>query len=196
MPDVNTYNYQQTHDRKLAASICVAANVQVLAFDPVKMMVNVQPLSKQLENGRYESQPPILRVPVACTRCGGFIFRPWFNAGDTGTVVYLDHDIDSTVTGGKEAAPSTERNHSESDAVFIGAIVSGSYEAQGLPAQSLALATEDGGIYIAVTQEKVALKNGGTTADFTANAINMNTQEVTINASGTITIQGATVNIN
>ncbi len=196
MSDINNYNYQQTHDRRLAASICVAANVQVIAFDPVKMTVNVQPLSKQLENGKYESQPPILRVPVACTRCGGFIFRPWFNIGDTGTVVYLDHDLDRTLAEGKEVVPLTERNHSTSDAVFVGAIITGSYEAKNLLDESLSLATDDGKIYIAVSQTKVAIKNAETTAEFTADAINMNTKEVSINASGIITIKGAKVYIN
>ena len=55
MPKVNEYNYQQIHDRKLAESICVAAVVQVMAFDSAKMTVDVQPLSKHLENGSYES---------------------------------------------------------------------------------------------------------------------------------------------
>ena len=105
MSAINEYEYQQIHDKRLAESICVAATVKVVAFDPAKMTVDVQPLSKHLQNGKYESQPPILGVPVACTRCGGFITRPWIKAGDTGVVVYLDHDMDSTVTGGKEAKP-------------------------------------------------------------------------------------------
>lgn len=196
MADVNQFNYQRIHDKKLAASISVAAVVQVLAFDPQKMTVNVQPLSKHLENGVYESQPPILKVPVACTRCGGFIFRPWLKAGDTGVVVYLDHDLDSTVTGGKEAAPLTERNHATSDAVFIGGIISGSYVSEGLPEKSLAMAKEDGSIYVAVTEDKVIVKNEETTAEFSAGAIKMNTQDITLNAGGTVTIKGSTVNIN
>ena len=65
LADVNQYNYQRIHDDKLRESICVAATVQVMSFDPAKMTVNVQPLSKHLENGKYESQPPILKVPVA-----------------------------------------------------------------------------------------------------------------------------------
>lgn len=154
---VNEYEYQQVHDRKLAESICVAATVQVTAFDPAKMTVNVQPLSKHLENGRYESQPPILVVPVACTRCGGFIFRPWYNVGDIGVVVYLDHDMDSAVSSGKEVVPLTERNHAASDAIFIGGIVSGSYSVNGLPADSLALAAEDGSIYVAVKKSGVEI---------------------------------------
>lgn len=164
MPKANDYNYQQIHDRKLAESICVAAVVQVMTFDSVKMTVDVQPLSKHLENGSYESQPPILGVPVACTRSGGFIFRPWFKVGDTGVVVYLDHDSDSTVAGGKEAEPITERNHSSSDAIFIGAIVSGIYTVKGIPNESISLSTEDGSIYIAVKKDGIEIK-GNVTVD-------------------------------
>ena len=60
MPDLDSFKMQRIHDLKLKESLCVAAVVQVLKFDPEKMTVNVQPLSKQLENGKYESQPPIL----------------------------------------------------------------------------------------------------------------------------------------
>ena len=158
MPHINAYNYQQIHDRKLAESICVAATVRVTAFDPVKMTVSVQPLSKRLQNGKYESQPPILRIPVVCTRCGGFLFRPWIRVGDVGVVVYLDHDMDSSVTGGKESEPATERNHAATDAVFLGGIVSGNYKVSGLPEESLVLASEDGSRYIAVTKEKILIK--------------------------------------
>lgn len=157
MANVRPYNYQQIHDRRLAESICVAAVVSVKAFDPVKMTVDVQPLSKHLENGKYESQPPILSIPVACTRSGGFIIRPWIKEGDVGVVVYLDHDMDSTVSGGKEAQPLTERNHATTDAIFIGGIVAGDYTVQGLPSESLVLATDDGSIYVAVTKSGVQI---------------------------------------
>lgn len=190
------YSYQQIHDRKLMESICVAATVQVLKFDPAKMTVNVQPMSKHLENGKFESQPPILGVPVALTHCGGFIFRPWIKPGDTGTVVYLDHDMDSTVTKGGEAEPLTERNHSASDAIFIGAIVSGTYTVQGLPDESIAIGTDDGKIYVAVTKDKVIVKNQDTTAEFTASSIDMKTAEVNITASGYINLNGAKINLN
>ena len=165
MPRINEYKYQNVHDKKLAESVCVAAIVQVTAFDPSKMTVDVQPLSKHLQNGSYESQPPILSIPVAFTRSGGFIIRPWIKAGDTGIVVYLDHDLDSTVAGAKEAKPLTERNHAATDAVFIGGIVAGGFTVGGIPAESLALATEDGSVYIAVTKNGVQiagdLKVGG-----------------------------------
>ena len=141
MPNIKPYNYQQIHDRRLAESICVAAVVSVTAFDPAKMTVDVQPLSKHLQNGKYESQPPILSIPVACTRSGGFIIRPWIKAGD-----------------GKEAQPLTERNHATTDAVFIGGIVAGSYTVQGLPSEALVLAADDGSVYVAVTKGGVQIK--------------------------------------
>lgn len=205
--DANRYNYEKIKDRKTRESICVAATVKVLKFDDKKMTVNVQPLSKHLENGKYESQPPILKVPVALTHCGGFIFRPWFEVGDIGVVIYLDHDMDSTVSGGKEAVPLTERNHATSDAIFVGALVAGSYEdpIDKLPEKSIALATEDGVIFAAVTKDKVIIKNTETTvAEFSAERIDIKTKDIKVDVTGTAeylsagktTIKGSTVHIN
>lgn len=188
MPDLDSFKMQRIHDLKLKESLCVAAVVQVLKFDPEKMTVNVQPLSKQLENGKYESQPPILCVPVAVTHSGGFLFRPWFKPGDTGVVVYLDHDMDATVTGGKEAKPLTERNHATTDAIFVGALVAGSYTVKGLPDESICIATEDGKIYVAVTKNKVIVKNEDTTAEFTATSIDMKSTDMTITLDGKMVV--------
>ena len=185
--DVSSYKYQRIHDSKVAQGVCVAAVVKVLKFDPVKMTVNVQPLSKHLENGKYESQPPILQVPVAVTHSGGFLFRPWFKAGDTGVVVYLDHDMDATVTGAKEAVPLTERNHATTDAIFVGALVAGIYTVKGLPEESVVLAKEDGSSYVAVTKEKIEIKNEDTTADFMADSIDIKTTTVNIMADVHVT---------
>ena len=159
MSDLNQFSYQQIHDRKLSESICVAATVKVIAFDKKKMTVNVQPLSKHLEHGKYESQPPILKIPVMCMKTGGFIVRPWINVGDVGLVVYLDHDLDSTVSGGKEAEPLTERNHATSDAIFIGGIVSGSYSVPGIPDEAHVISSEDGGSFIAIAKDYIRLKS-------------------------------------
>ena len=167
MSSVNSYNYEQIHDQRLKEAINVAAIVKVMSFDKSRMTVSVQPLSKRLKNGKYETPPPILQVPVAVTRTGGFIFRPWVKAGDVGVVVYLDHDMDSAVTGGKETKPMTERSHSTSDAIFIGGIVSSGFAADEFPDDACVLAKDDGLVYIAVTEESVSIKNKETTAEFT-----------------------------
>ena len=207
MSELNQFSYQQTHDRKLVESICVAATVKVLAFDKEKMTVNVQPLSKHLEHGKYESQPPILCVPVMCIKTGGFIMRPWINEDDVGLVVYLDHDLDSTVSGGDEAEPLTERSHATSDAIFIGGIVSGDYSVPDeIPDEAHVITNEDGTIYVAVTSEEITIKNGDainvtvtdekvtvenddTTMDINSDSINLKTQDFTVEASGDVNIK-------
>lgn len=155
MSNINDYSYQRAHDRYLAASVFVAAIVSVMAFNPAKMTVDVQPLSKRLQNGKYETPPPVLGVPVSFTRSGGFVVRPWIKPGDVGVVIYMDHDIDRVMGSGKEEKPPTERNHSPSDAVFVGGIVAGGFSISGLPAESLVLATESGSSYVAVTSSGV-----------------------------------------
>lgn len=154
------YRLTQAHGRQQALDLHVAAIVRVEAFDPGKMTVDVQPLSKHLEQGKYQSHPPVLSVPVAVTRCHDFVLRPWFEKDDVGLVVYLDHDIDKVTRDGQESDPNTERNHSETDAVFIGGIVLGEKDIaklaqNGCPDEALALGAVDGKQWIAVTKDKI-----------------------------------------
>lgn len=158
MKNVDPYRYQQQQDKKNKEAVSVAALVKVVAFNPDKMTVDVQPLSKRLDGGEYHTQPQILALPVAATKSGGFVFRPWIKAGDVGLVVYIDHDIDSVVASGQEAEPNTERNHSPSDAVFIGGIVTSNAPVSGIPADAASIATEDGSIYIAVTKGGIKIQ--------------------------------------
>lgn len=65
-----------------------------------------------------------------------------------------------------------------------------------MPDESLALATEDGSIGIAIIKDKIMLVNNGTTAGFSADNIELSAKNVSIRASGTVNIHGATVNIN
>lgn len=75
-----------------------------------------------------------------------------------GCCFYIDHDIDRIAASGEESEPNTERNHSDEDAVFIGAFVPASNPLSGLPDNCLVMATEGGGIYVAVKQDKVEIK--------------------------------------
>ena len=155
---INRFTYEETHANKVKESVHVAATVKVKEFDKEKMTVDVQPLSKSLQNGTYESQPQILAVPVAVTRIGGYIYRPWIKKDDVGVVIYLDHDTDATVAKGDEAEPLTERNHAATDAIFIGGIVSGNYKVKDLPDEAQVLAKEDGSIYLAIEKDQVHIK--------------------------------------
>lgn len=152
------YDLRDQERREQAANVRVGALCRVEKFDPAAMRVDVQPLSKALDAGVYRTQPQILSVPVALVRGGGFVLRPCYKSGDVGVLLYIDHDIDRIAASGEESEPNTERNHSDEDAVFIGAFVPSSNPLSGLPDNCLVMATEGGGIYVAVKQDKVEIK--------------------------------------
>lgn len=153
-----SHSVENQERKEQTESVHVSALCRVDSFDPAKMTVNVQPLSKVLNGGVYRTQPPILNVPVSLVRGGGFVYRPWYQAGDVGIVVYLDHDIDRIVAAGQECQPNTERYHSSEDAVFIGAFAAASNPVNGLPENSLVMGTEGGDIYIAISVGGIAIK--------------------------------------
>lgn len=149
--------FNKAADKALASSIHVGALVKVIKYDAIAMTVNVQPLAKPLVDGEYGSPAQVLAVPIAGTRGGGFIFRPWYKADDVGTVQYLDHDLDEPLQQGGECEANTERNHSDSDAVFLGGVVDGQHKGPQIP-DGLALAKEDGTIYLVMTKDNIQIK--------------------------------------
>lgn len=170
----NQYDYQQTQERKTAESVSVAALVRVMEFDPRKMTVDVTPISKHLENGEYQSQPPVLAVPVAVTRSGGYIVRPWVNAGDVGLVVYSDHDIDNAIEKGAETEPTTERNHSTTDAIYIGGVIAGDYTVpDSFTPNALVFGSEDGASTITIGPKGIDIVTNGE-INITASKVNIN----------------------
>ena len=190
------FSYENQEKKSTMESVRVGGFCRVEKFDPEKMTVDVQPLSKALDGGVYRTPPQVLGVPVSLIRGGGFVLRPWYVSGDVGVLVYMDHDIDRLMDSGQECQPNTERNHSDEDAVFVGAFVPANNALNGLPEEALVMATDGGSIQVCIEKDKVTIKNNGTTAVFTKSAITMKTQDVSITASGTVTINGSTVNIN
>lgn len=171
------HSVEQQERQALAKSVRVGGLCRVEKFDAATMTVDVQPLSKALDGGTYRTPPQVLGVPVSLVRGGGFVFRPVYAAGDVGVLLYIDHDIDRIVEAGQESQPNTERNHSGDDAVFVGAFVPASNPVSGLPEGALVMATEGGGVYIAITPGGIQIK-GDITLDGG------------MNASGDVTAQG------
>lgn len=118
-----SYNVDNRENKALLESVRVSALCKVTKFDASTMTVDVQPLSKALDGGVYRTPPPVLGVPVAMIRGGGFFLRPWYKSGDVGVIVYADHDIDRIAEAGQECQPNTERNHGDEDGIFVGAFV-------------------------------------------------------------------------
>ena len=153
------FSYENQDKKATMESVRVGGFCRVEKFDPAKMTVDVQPLSKALDGGIYRTPPPVLGVPVALIRGGGFVHRPWYVAGDVGVLVYMDHDIDRIMDSGQECQPNTERNHSDEDAVFVGAISSRRNNTlKGLPEEAIVMATDGGDIQVAITKDKATIK--------------------------------------
>ena len=187
------YRYEQQQKKKAAEAINVAQIVKVTAYDGAKQTVDVQPISKRLEQGTYQSQPPILGVPIVCDRGGGFAKKVAYKAGDIGLVVFCDHDIDNAVSSGTEGEPNTERNHSATDAIFIGGILPGS-ASNSLP-DGYAIGTEGGSIYLVVKENGIeVLGDTKVTGDITIIGDVAVTGDVTvigsITATGDVTAGG------
>lgn len=182
-----SYNVDNREQKSLAEGIRVCALCKITKFDSATMTVDVQPLSKALDGGVYRTPPPVLGVPVAMIRGGGFFLRPWYKAGDVGVIVYADHDIDRIAEAGQECQPNTERNHGEEDALFVGAFIPKSNPVKGVPDDTFVLSTEGGGVYIALHHDHIEIKGNikmvgnvqqagrtDVTEDVTASGISLN----------------------
>ena len=103
---------QSEKDRE---AVRVSMPVQVLAFYPDTMTVDVQPLVKEAIDGSYASAAPILGLHIACLCVGDYVIRPWYKRGDVGWVIVADFDSDAALQTGREAEPNTRRNHAPED---------------------------------------------------------------------------------
>ena len=137
-----SYNVENREQKALLESVRVSALCKVTKFDASTMTVDVQPLSQALDGGVYRTPPPVLGIPVAMIRGGGFFLRPWYKSGDVGVIVYADHDIDRIAEAGQECQPNTERNHGDEDGIFVGAFIP----------------TEGGSVYIAMHHDHIEIK--------------------------------------
>lgn len=150
--------FEDAKARGTAAGICVADIVKVVAYDEDAMTVDVLPLARYPDEDAFETKPQVLAVPVAMVYGGGFVFRPVYQAGDIGVVLYLDRDSDAVIAGGAEADPNTERLHSGDDAVFVGGVLTGSNKITGLPPKTLCMGTTDGSVYLSLSKTGIEIK--------------------------------------
>lgn len=183
-----SYNVDNREQKSLLEGVRVSALCKVTKFDASTMTVDVQPLSKALDGGVYRTPPPVLGVPVAMIRGGGFFLRPWYKSGDVGVIVYADHDIDRIAEAGQECQPNTERNHGDEDGIFVGAFIPKNNPVTGVPDESIVIATEGGNLQICMEKDKITVKNEETTAVFTATKIDMKSTDMTITLGGKLVV--------
>lgn len=153
------YAIEQARARGIKKNICVAELVQVVAFYPEDMTVDVIPMVKEKQEGIYIDRSPVLKIPVMLLGSLDIPVRPWYQEGDTGIIVYLDQDSDNVLASGDISEPRTNGYHTGEHGVFIGTILSGGRmlkipEQQGEKAISMGM--EDN--YIAVTEAEILIK--------------------------------------
>lgn len=145
--------YEEALRNNIIKSICVADLVKVIAFYPEDMTVDVKPVMRDKRNGQSISRPPILKVPVAMLGGAGLLIRPWYEAGDTGVIIYLDSGSDKALLTGQEDDPITPDRHTGQEAVFCGIIATGGVH--GLPKEGIVIGNSE--TYIAVTDGQIIL---------------------------------------
>ena len=153
------YAVEQARARGLKKSICVAELVQVAAFYPEDMTVDVIPMIKEKQEGVYVDRSPVLKIPVLLLGSLDIPVRPWYQAGDAGLVVYLDQDSDNVLASGNISEPQTNGYHTGEHGVFVGTILSGG-KILGFPERKRKKAVSMGMAehYIAVTEEEICIK--------------------------------------
>lgn len=140
-------------------SVKVSDLVQVTKFDPERLTVDVQPLVKADIDASYESQRPIVNVPVMCLTFGRFTVRPWYEPGEIGVILYNDSDTDNALSGGSETEPNTPRNHAPEDGKFIGGIKADSMPLPaGIPDEALVLCNQAGDVFFAIMDAEIKSK--------------------------------------
>jgi len=109
--------------RAIASMVNVSMLVRVLSRSS-DGTVDVQPLSKVLIDGVFESRPPLLSLPVLWRRTAtGQKDIPQYQTGDIGLVVFCDADIDNILLAGGEVEPATDRLHALEDGIFVGGLL-------------------------------------------------------------------------
>ena len=99
----------------------------------------MQPLSKALDAGVYRTQPQILSVPVALVRAAALSCAPATKRGMLGCCSISTTILTALRHLEKKASRTRNANHSDEDAVFIGAFVPASNPLSGLPDNCLVM---------------------------------------------------------
>ncbi len=169
----------------------VALPATVVSFDPVKQTVVVQPAINESERVSAELAtirlPQLVDVPVVFPRAGGFALTLPIQAGDECLVVFADACMDAWWQSGaplKNGQIETQneikrRRHALADGIAIFGPWSQPRVLSNYSTSSAQLRSED----------------GATVIDIAAIGVTVTCTNATVNASGTATIEGGTVDI-
>lgn len=153
----------------------------VLSFDPVKQTAEVQ-IGLMLEDrqGAQQARRPIIHVPVQFWGAAGGTLECRVANGTEGVLFFSQECIDSWVDQGGVAVKSEPRRFSINDAYFIPGIRSTPGAITDFSNDGIRLRSNDGARYVWLKDDtSIGLSNG--------------LGSITIEAGGTVNINGVTI---
>lgn len=167
----------------------------VISYNRATNIAKVQPLISLLTTGGGKrSRAPIASVPVLALGGGGFCINFPLKKGDIGWIEASDRDISLYMQAKyNEAIPNTQRMHSFEDGRFIPDAFA-QYAIAGADTASMIISSYDGSVRISLGPGKITL--AAATVEIDTQNYNVNTVNANLNASGNVTITGASNRIN
>lgn len=139
--------------------IHTALPAKVVDFNPKNQTATLAvQITQILTDGGTVQIPPLVDVPVAFPRGGGFAVTFPLNAGDEGIAIFSERCIDGWWQSGRASEPMDYRQHDLSDAMFIPSICSVPNAIDGFYTGGLSMQTLDGSTFIRITNGTIHIK--------------------------------------
>lgn len=158
----------------------------IVSFDAARQTASVQPAiteNVQIGDSNREAMnlPVLSDVPVQFPRAGGYCLTFPVKKDDECLLVFGDMCIDGWWQSGGVQDQMEKRRHDLSDAIAILGITSVPRAVKSFSTSSVMLRNEEGSTYVEISGADVNVVAGG---------------DLSLTCGGTLTIKGATVNIN
>jgi len=155
---------------------------------PINIQATYVPPGGGMSGSQLTNTGVIQDVPVIFPSAGGWNLTMPIQAGDECLLVFSDTELDSWwQNGGLNNKPITARRHSLSDAIAVFGLRSTPRGLKNYSTESMQIRSDDGKVVIDLATNGITI----TAPNVTVNA----TKNISIQASGALTLQGQTVAI-
>lgn len=139
--------------------IHTALPAKVVDFNPQNQTVTLAvQITQILVDGGSVQIPPLVDVPVAFPRGGGYAVTFPLNAGDEGIVIFSGRCIDGWWQSGRASEPMDYRQHDLSDGMFYPSICSVPNAIKNFYTSGLSMQSLDGSAFIRITNGTIHIK--------------------------------------
>ena len=175
--------------------VCLPGRIE--RYDHTEQRAEVKPLLRRnYRDGDESDMPVIADVPVIWPRAGGASMTMPVQSGDGVLLVFSDRSIDRWLAQGGEVTPDDRRKHDISDCVAIPGLYSFA-EASPQDNNEDVLLQHAGSSVRLTGAGDIEIETDGDHSVSISGANEVNVEgDVTITASGSVIIQGATVELN